>query len=271
MDAMVRDGAAQRRRSGAEAILLVAFVIALAVGLSYLLGYALGPPRLPRSRPSPGQRRQEPVGNPSPAGDRAVVEEEVQPMMDSVDSAAVAGTASAAHEAAAPAKPRKRLRGFLGWALYLAVIVGAILLGPRILGAVLQTDHPLATISSGSMWPALKTGDIVLLQGADNIEDLNVGDIVAFRHKGGLAIHRIVRIEDEQITTKGDANGREDQPIVFDDVIGRAVKVGGRLARVPYLGHLAELLGPVVGTSTDDPGQPSQSSSEDAGAAATGP
>ena len=199
-------------------------------------------------------------------------------MVDSLDSATLAGTASAAHEEApavalepiaesaaeqeAPARPKHRLRGFVAWAIYLAVIIGAILLGPRILGAVLQTDHPLATISSGSMWPAIKVGDIVFLQGVDSAQDLKVGDIIAFRHKGGLAIHRIVSIEDEQLTTKGDANTREDAPITFDNVIGRAVKIGGRLARIPYLGNLAELLGPVVGTSTDDPGQPELAPSE---------
>jgi len=285
---MIRDGTAQRRRSGAEAILLVPVVIAVAVGLSYLFGHALASLRLFRSRPSPGQRRQEPVGSPSPAGDRAVVEEVVvQPMVDSVDSATLAGTASAAHEEApavalepvaepaaeqeAPAKPKHQLRGLMAWAIYFAIIIGAIALGPHILGWALDTEHPMATISSGSMWPALKTGDIVLLQGVDTAEDLKEGDIIAFRHKGGLAIHRIVSIEGDRITTKGDANTKQDTTITFDNVIGRAVKIGGRLARIPYVGHLAELLGPVVGTSTDDPGQPAQSSSDDAGTAATGP
>ncbi|MCH8346291.1 MAG: signal peptidase I, partial [Chloroflexi bacterium] len=178
---------------------------------------------------------------------------------------AAAGAEEAAAEPQAPSGLRRRLRGPLGWLIYLGIIVAAIILGPTVLGWALDTDHPMATISSGSMWPALKEGDVVLLRGVDSVDDVKVGDIVAFRHEGGLAIHRIVSIEGEQITTKGDANTREDEPIAFDDVIGRAVEVGGRLARVPYLGHLAELLGPVVGTATEEPGQPPQTASEGGG------
>ena len=152
--------------------------------------------------------------------------------------------------------PPGRLRALLGWASYLVVIIGAIWLGPRVLALVLDTQHPLATVSSGSMWPEIKEGDVVLLEGVDGIDGLHVGDVIAFRHDGGLAIHRIVRIDGEQLTTRGDANTREDNPISFDDVIGRAVEVQGRLVRVPYLGYLAKLLGPIVGTSTDDPGSP---------------
>ena len=188
-----------------------------------------------------------------------------------IEEATAAVAEDTAAQPEAPAKPRRRLRGLLGWAIYLAVIVGAIVLGPPIMGWALDTDYPMATVSSGSMWPALKEGDILLVQGVDSAEDLKVGDIIAFRHEGGLAIHRIVSIDGEQITTQGDANSKQDTPIAFDDVVGRAVEVGGRLARVPYLGHLAKLLGPVVGTTTEDPGQQAQAPSGGEDTASAGP
>ncbi len=250
--------AASRPRPLAATVALVALAVVVAVGLAYLLRFALGPSRPIRGRASFGRPSEDDADGTVASSDQAA---ETTPRPSAAEGSAVeeATTAAAEEPVAepqAPAKPRRRLRGLLAWAVYLGIIVGAIVLGPTVLGWALDTDHPMATISSGSMWPALKEGDVVLLRGVDSAEDLKVGNIIAFRHEGGLAIHRIVSIEGEQITTRGDANTRQDDPIAFDDVIGRAVEVGGRLARVPYLGHLAELLGPVVGTATEDPGQP---------------
>lgn len=49
--------------------------------------------------------------------------------------------------------------------------------------------------------------------------------IIAYKAKDedgnySLVLHRIVKIEDEKITTKGDANEDNDSPITYDDVIG---------------------------------------------------
>ncbi len=251
--------AASRPRPLAATVALVAFAVVLAVGLAYLLRFALGPSRPIRGRASFGRPSEDDVDGTVASSDLAA-EATARPSAaeGAVEEATAAAAAAeeAVAEPQAPARPRRRLRGLLGWAVYLGVIVGAIVLGPTALGWALGSEYPMATISSGSMWPSLKEGDVVLLKGVDSIDDVKVGDIIAFRHEGGLAIHRIASIEGEQITTQGDANSKQDAPITFDDVIGRAVEVGGRLARVPYLGHLAELLGPVVGTATEDPGQP---------------
>jgi signal peptidase I len=101
----------------------------------------------------------------------------------------------------------------------------------------------MAAITSQSMYPALKRGDLVLIQGVDKAADLNEGDIIAFENDSGFAIHRIVAIDGETITTKGDANFDEDDPITFDKVIGRALTVRGRLARIPYLGNVPLVFG----------------------------
>ncbi|MCH8158007.1 MAG: hypothetical protein IID18_09730, partial [Nitrospinae bacterium] len=76
------------------------------------------------------------------------------------------------------------------------------------------------------------------LEGIDEAADLRVGDILAFESDHGFAIHRIVEIDGDTITTKGDANRSEDEPISFDHVIGRALTIRGRLAKIPYLGNI---------------------------------
>ena len=153
----------------------------------------------------------------------------------------------------AAARDKRRLpsrRSIISWAIFLLLLVAAMALTPRILASTLDTQHPMATVSGSSMWPALKKGDLVALKGVDSIEALRVGDIVAFEHVGGLAIHRIVEIEGETIVTKGDGNLKSDPPISFEQVVARIPSIGGRLAKVPYIGHLSMLLSPLVGPVT---------------------
>ena len=257
--------AASRPRPLAATVAVMALAVVVAVGLSYLLRFALGPSRPIRRRASFGRpseddsdRATETTARP-PAAEGVAVEEE---------------TAAGAEEPTAgpqdPARPRRRLRGLLGWLIYLGIIVGAIVLGPTILGSALGSEYPMATISSGSMWPALKEGDVVILKGVDSVDDVKVGDIVAFRHGEGFAIHRIVSIEGEQITTKGDANTREDEPIQVEAVIGKVPTIVGTTARIPYLGNMSFLLGPLL-NSTEDPGQPPQTATEGGGGSDGGP
>ena len=138
--------------------------------------------------------------------------------------------------------PRNRALVLFGWlatlALYVLFVGSSIYLAPRLLERVLDNEHPMAAITSQSMYPALKRGDLVLLEGIDEAAELEVGDILAFESDDGFAIHRIVGIDGETITTKGDANLIEDEPISFEQVIGRALTIRGRLAKIPYLGNI---------------------------------
>jgi signal peptidase I len=173
-----------------------------------------------------------------------------------VAEAMAAGAEESVAEPEAPAKPRHRLRGLAGWAVYLAVIIVAILLGPRFMGWALDSDHPIATVSGDSMWPTLQQGDLVLLKGVSDIEELEVGDIIGFRHADGMAIHRIARIEGDEIIARGDANFRDDPPVGIEDVVGKVPTILGENARIPYLGHITSLLGPLSKETNELAGGP---------------
>ncbi len=140
----------------------------------------------------------------------------------------------------------RRARSALSWLLYVAVVIGAIVAIPNVLSWALDSPNPIAAVTGTSMWPTLQKGDLVFLQGVDGIEDLQVGDIIAFRQQRGFAIHRVVNIDGEKITTRGDGNFVDDSPTNIEKVIGKVPKVGGRLARLPLLGHLSLILGPLV-------------------------
>ena len=248
---MVASGAS-RPRPLAATVALVAFAVVVAVGLTYLVGLALGPRRLAGGR-APRDRHS--LGNSD-----STTRTDDRTMEETPRLSAAEATAAVAEEpmpeVEAPAKPRHRLRGLMGWALYLAVIIVAILLGPRFMAWALDSDHPIATVSGDSMWPVLQQGDLVLLKGVSDIEELEVGDIIGFRHAEGMAIHRITSIEGDEIIARGDANFRDDPPVGIEDVVGKVPTILGGNARIPYLGHITSLLGPLSKETNELAGGP---------------
>ncbi|MDO5140589.1 MAG: signal peptidase I [Eubacteriales bacterium] len=98
-----------------------------------------------------------------------------------------------------------------------------------------------AVVMSGSMEPALMTGDLVIVKeyGKDEeASELREGDIIVYTSESGssLVIHRIAGFMDEggihRIITKGDANNTEDAPLTADRVIGTYV------LRIPKAGDV---------------------------------
>lgn len=126
---------------------------------------------------------------------------------------------------------------------YFAFVALAVYYTPRILSKILNTPYPLATITSGSMWPQLKVNDLIFMKGAKGRE-AEVGQIIIFKNQNGFTIHRLIRKEGNKLITKGDANNVEDSPITEDQVIGRTVNWGQKPLRIPYLGVIAKNLGP---------------------------
>ena len=137
----------------------------------------------------------------------------------------------------------KRVAGFFLNVIIYAAIVAAIVWGvPKFLAWKLGTEFPIAAITSGSMWPVLKQYDVVLIQKVPK-EDLRVGDIVVWQNDKGFTIHRIVKLDADTLTTKGDANFTEDKPVAYSEVIGKTVMIGSKPLRVPYLGYVSVIGG----------------------------
>lgn len=77
-------------------------------------------------------------------------------------------------------------------------------------------------VATGSMEPAISQNDIIVVEKTDKYE---VGDIVTFEKDGNFITHRIVLINDDLITTKGDANNASDVSIKKDLIIGKVTKI----------------------------------------------
>lgn len=92
-------------------------------------------------------------------------------------------------------------------------------------------------VLSGSMEPVIHTGAVAYVNTHATVYE--PGDIVMFRMGEGLVTHRIVRMEDGQYVTKGDANETVDMVLVSEEQL-----VGSYLFQIPYLGYLAAELSP---------------------------
>ena len=145
------------------------------------------------------------------------------------------------------------MKNLLVWFLFIIVVVGAIYAIPEILSRTLSTDNPMMTVTSQSMWPVLKRGDLIFIKGT-GLEDIEIGSVIVFRHGEGMAVHRVVRIEGQTITTKGDANTKEDNPITSDDIVGRVPTIGDRPFKIPFVGNIALWMNPE--TTVSQEGQP---------------
>ncbi len=99
------------------------------------------------------------------------------------------------------------------------------------------------TVMSGSMAPAIETGDAVIVDSVDP-HDVRVGEVVTFRdpqHNDRLITHRLrgVRYDGAraQFVTRGDANNKGERwSVPVEGTIGRVVY---RLPRAGYLSRAA--------------------------------
>jgi signal peptidase len=118
------------------------------------------------------------------------------------------------------------------------IIVATLVIGtPKALSYFLGTQYPVASITSGSMWPSLKKGDLVFIKKVDKSE-LEIGDIIVYKNERGFTIHRIIELKEDTLRTRGDANNVSDQPIEYENIIGRTVSWGEKPFKIPYLGKL---------------------------------
>jgi signal peptidase len=81
-------------------------------------------------------------------------------------------------------------------------------------------------VETGSMEDKIHAGDYILLYRRNNY---HVGDVVTYHVDTYFVTHRIIKIEDNKITTKGDANNLVDEEISIDQIEGKVIYCGGIL------------------------------------------
>ena len=96
-----------------------------------------------------------------------------------------------------------------------------------------------AVVLSGSMEPEFSKGDMIVVK---DVDDYAIDDIVVYQDGASLVVHRIINIDGEKVTTKGDANNTPDDPIELSAIKGRV------LFWIPFAGNVAGFLKTPIGT-----------------------
>lgn len=126
----------------------------------------------------------------------------------------------------------------LGTVILLAVLAVCLPLSvPKLLG------YQVYDVVSGSMDPAIPVHSVVLVQPAAP-EELQPGEIVAYRSGSSVVIHRLVdnHIVEGELVTKGDANAEPDPlKVEYAGVLGTVT------AHIPFIGIYAGALNTLPG------------------------
>ncbi len=130
----------------------------------------------------------------------------------------------------------------------IAIVVIAVVVIWLSLQAVFGTQNPFYVVASGSMIPALEVYDIIVIQGHDPFEEVQVGDIIVFDRPSDhnrVIVHRVESILNEEpftVRTQGDANPSfirgTDYPITEEEYIGKVAYV------IPQVGYITQILKP---------------------------
>ena len=112
------------------------------------------------------------------------------------------------------------------------------------------TQNPFYVVASGSMIPVLQVYDVLIVQGHEPFEEIEIGDIIVFNRPSDhnrVIVHRVVSILDDEpktIRTKGDANAASipgtDFPITKEEYIGKVAYT------LPQVGYVTQLLKPPI-------------------------
>ena len=84
--------------------------------------------------------------------------------------------------------------------------------------------YTIFEVASGSMEPALSVHDVVLVH-INDTKDIKENDIVTYIKDNTFITHRVIFVDGDMVTVKGDANNTIDSPINKDIIIGKVVKV----------------------------------------------
>lgn len=139
-------------------------------------------------------------------------------------------------------------RGYVQTIIMIVVVILAVLLFWYGLRFAFRTEYPILAVASGSMEPVLYAGDLIVVEGIENVSDIYVapkdagkpGDVVVYQGATELIVHRAI---DKKIGTDGkivfiihgDANAEGANEHVHESkIIGKYVGF-----KVPWLGQIA--------------------------------
>lgn len=120
-------------------------------------------------------------------------------------------------------------------------------------GAIMDTDKPVVTVVSCSMYPQYDVGDVIVVQG-EEFEDIEEGDVIVYDAESEESeipiIHRVTVKREGSLETQGDnTRGQHEfeKNITADQIYGESA------FKIPKVGLVKILAMDLVGFSGDRP------------------
>lgn len=121
-------------------------------------------------------------------------------------------------------------------------------------GFVLDRPILVSYVTSNSMYPTLKVGDLFFI---NPLSKGGVGKIIVFKMNGHWTVHRVYADVDGGYITKGDNNVATDQqngfskPVNASDIAGEVITLNGNPIKIPVIGLYIEKTSKILNVSSN--------------------
>ena len=93
--------------------------------------------------------------------------------------------------------------------------------------------HTFFEVATGSMSDTIEIGDVIIVKFTKEVEE---NDIIVYQDGKDFVTHRLIKKNNDELITKGDANNSEDKSITIEQVLGQVIYI------IPKVGILRKIL-----------------------------
>ena len=98
-------------------------------------------------------------------------------------------------------------------------------------------------VATGSMTNTINIGDIVVVKVNETFKE---NDIIVYKEENSFITHRVIKIDGQDLITRGDANNSEDKPIKSDQILGKVIYVIPKIGIWRRVLASPEILGMII-------------------------
>lgn len=98
-------------------------------------------------------------------------------------------------------------------------------------------------VATGSMANTLNIGDIVVVKVNEAFKE---NDIIVYKEENSFITHRVIKIDGQDLITRGDANNSEDKPIKSDQILGKVIYIIPKIGIWRKVLASPEILGMII-------------------------
>lgn len=98
-------------------------------------------------------------------------------------------------------------------------------------------------VATGSMANTINIGDIVVVKVNEAFKE---NDIIVYKEENSFITHRVIKIDGQDLITRGDANNSEDKPIKSDQILGKVIYVIPKIGIWRKVLASPEILGMII-------------------------